>query len=351
MSLDATALRSRRAIIAAALGAAAATVASALGRPAPALAGIDGDVVLGGKNTETLPTTVTNERTSNQLGFGTAIKGVSTEGAGIWGESTRIAGVIGRSSEGPAVHGRSVSGPGIYGCAAPAAAVEPAAPAKTGVYGYAAQDEWSSGVRGETTDGTGVVGKATKGTGVGGVSDSGVAVWGWGTGGYGVYGLSNSAGVVGQSTNYAGVVGRTSLGKKGAVLGRATKDGTGIAGHSWTVAPESDAEIPDAPAKVGVYGVAHQAGGIGGYFSGDTALQVNGKAKFSRAKRVTISAGKSSLKVTLAGVTSSSLVFAVLHSNRAGVYVRAVVPSAGYFTIWLSKAVLSSTYVAYFVVN
>jgi hypothetical protein len=43
--------------------------------------------------------------------------------------------------------------------------------------------------------------------------------------------------------------------------------------------------------------------------------------------------------------------FAVHHNNRAGIYVRAVIPSSGSFTIYLNKAVTSATNVAYFVVN
>jgi hypothetical protein len=44
------------------------------------------------------------------------------------------------------------------------------------------------------------------------------------------------------------------------------------------------------------------------------------------------------LAITLAGVTTSSLVFAVLYSNRSGRYVQAVTPTTGKFTIWAAKA-------------
>jgi hypothetical protein len=90
----------------------------------------------------------------------------------------------------------------------------------------------------------------------------------------------------------------------------------------------------------------------GGDGSGaDVAIDVRGRARFSRAKRSTIGAGRSSLKVNLTGVTSASLVLAVLHSNRSGRYVRAVVPTTGSFTIYLNTAVTSATYVAWFVIN
>ena len=87
--------------------------------------------------------------------------------------------------------------------------------------------------------------------------------------------------------------------------------------------------------------------GTGNY----TALDVRGKAKFSRSGRSTIGAGKSSIKVNMAGVSWSSLVFAVVRSNRAGRYVRAVVPTTGSFTIYLNTAVTASTYVVWFVLN
>ncbi|HEV8698655.1 MAG TPA: hypothetical protein VGQ89_13245 [Candidatus Limnocylindrales bacterium] len=102
------------------------------------------------------------------------------------------------------------------------------------------------------------------------------------------------------------------------------------------------------------FGAAGGAGvtAWGGSGSGaDVALDVHGKAKFSRSGRATIAAGQSTKKITLTGVTWSSLVFAVLRSNRSGRYVRAVVPTTGSFTIYLNTSVTSSTYVVWFVVN
>jgi hypothetical protein len=110
----------------------------------------------------------------------------------------------------------------------------------------------------------------------------------------------------------------------------------------------------------GFYGMV-AAGGVGGGTGllawggtgsgNDIALDVRGKVKFSRAGRSTIGAGRSSIKINMAGVSFSSLVFAVLRSNRASRYVRAVVPTAGSFTIYLNATVSSSTYVVWFVVN
>jgi hypothetical protein len=113
----------------------------------------------------------------------------------------------------------------------------------------------------------------------------------------------------------------------------------------------------------GVFGIGGNAGvvGIGGpggsgvWALGDTAtdvaLKVTGKVQFSRSGRATILTGRSSIKVTLAGTTTSSRVFAVLHSNRSGRYVRAVVPTTGSFTIYLNTTVTANTWIAWFVVN
>jgi hypothetical protein len=83
----------------------------------------------------------------------------------------------------------------------------------------------------------------------------------------------------------------------------------------------------------------------------NVALEVQGKVKFSRSGRATLGAGKSSIKVTLAGTTTSSRVFAVLHSNRTGRWVQSVVPTTGSFTIYLNGTVSASTYIAWFVIN
>lgn len=204
-----------------------------------------------------------------------------------------------------------------------------------------------------------------------GQSGSGNGVWGT-TGGEtksGVYGKSDNSlgyGVFGRGSSWdvTGFVGGSDVGAHGVspswmgVMGETT-DGWGVVGTSGLVG-----FVLGQQARTGVYGVGAKgsssvgvrgdsANGTAGWFMSEdgTALRVDGKAKFSRSKRVTIPAGKSSLKVTLAGVTTSSLVFAVLHSNRSGTYVRAVVPATGSFVVHLNRAVTSSTFVAYFVVN
>jgi hypothetical protein len=101
----------------------------------------------------------------------------------------------------------------------------------------------------------------------------------------------------------------------------------------------------------GVQGYANQSGAIAVYAQSDNsaarALRVEGRAEFTRSGRTTIASGASTKKVSLFGCTSSSLVIAVLASNRSGRYIRAVVPSTGYFTIYLNTSVTSTTNISW----
>ncbi len=170
---------------------------------------------------------------------------------------------------------------------------------------------------------------------------------------YGEAAGTNPTGVWGQGGNASsgsstGVYGEGDTGVWGfggwGVFGASDATGTGVYGFSG-------ASVPAAPAHTGVFGYSDSGTGVYARAATGTALYVNGKAKFSRSGRATIGSGKSSLVVTLAGVTTASLVFAVLYSNRSGRYVRAVAPTTGKFTIYLNAAVTSSTYVSWFVVN
>jgi hypothetical protein len=146
-------------------------------------------------------------------------------------------------------------------------------------------------------------------------------------GGAGVWGDSDAIGVVG-SGGETGVRGR---GQQGVV-----GDGLGAGG-------------------VGVVGYAGEGRGVGVHASAGTndqvALKVTGKAVFSRSGRARIAAGRSSKVVSYPGVTAASLVFAVLSSNRGGRWVRAVIPAAGNFTIYLNAAVGNTSYATWWVLN
>lgn len=83
MSLDIGTTHTRRALLAGGLGGIAAVVASAAGRPSPALAGSDGDVVLGATNSSSDTTTI--EMTGSAF---PTLYATSTSGHGIRGYSS-----------------------------------------------------------------------------------------------------------------------------------------------------------------------------------------------------------------------------------------------------------------------
>lgn len=176
------------------------------------------------------------------------------------------------------------------------------------------------GLEGSSAGGAGIVGWSISSPPLDPIDGSYTGVYGWSPTGNaaGVTGV----GVVGQSDDF-GVLGNGTVG----VFGLGTY---GVVGQSLSTA-------------AGVLALA--------FSTTDLALEVVGKAKFSRSGRSNVSAGASSRLITLAGVTSGSKVFAVLHSNRSGRYVRAVVPATGRFRIYLNASVSSTTSVAWFVLD
>jgi hypothetical protein len=199
----------------------------------------------------------------------------------------------------------------------------------------------STGITNSTADSTAFAASAA-GTGYGleGSSSGGAGILGWSISAptldpvdaayTGVWGWSPTApmtdqvgvGVVGESEDW-GVLGMGTVG----VYGYGTY---GVIGESASTA-------------AGVVALASSPT--------DVALEVVGKVKFSRSGRSNVSAGRSNRLIYLAGVTTSSKVFAVLHSNRSGRYVRAVIPATGRFRIYLNGTVSSTTSVAWFVVD
>lgn len=193
MALDTTGPRSRRAILAAAVGGLAAVAANALGRPSDALAGVDGDVVLGQTNTATTPTLIRNTSNGNDVvqitsNSGTALRAESdvayavyaTSDSGIAMSATSLAsaGVLGRAFNDVATGVTGVSGEVLLTGTRP----------KTGVYGIATQDGGSRGVWGQSIAGQGVRGEATTGRGVHGQATTGLGVRGFATSGVGLSG-------------------------------------------------------------------------------------------------------------------------------------------------------------------
>jgi hypothetical protein len=338
---------------------------------------------------------------SSDSGF--AVYGISTSGVGIWGLSDSHLGIIGDSSSSIGVLGRSTTAIGVVGSTAADAKpgvqgltftnntgvqgfsggstdTPPPGRAKAGVHGYANQDGFAQGVLGESVLGTGVRGlggivgawgSSDSGIGVNGTSDSSAGVWGKSESGTGVYGQSSwGAAVIGASSAGTGVVGSTAADANPGVQGVTFTNNTGVQGFSGGVTDTP----PASPAKTGVYGYAAQdansrgvtgrstAGqgvrgqattGTGVYATATTgtALQVIGKAQFSRSGKIAVAAGATSVTKAFPGVTTASMVFALFQTNESGVWVRAAVPADGSFTVHFNMALPTSASVAYVILN
>jgi hypothetical protein len=177
-----------------------------------------------------------------------------------------------------------------------------------------------------------------------------------------IYGVAeNGVGVVGDTATvvkgggYAGVWGRD-LDTTGRMGVAGTTDlGTGVAGFSGGGAalPAPAQSVAAAPEPTGVLGYAPDGVGVRAQSDTGTALKVSGKTHFSRSGRATVGAGKSYVDVVVAGgVAATSLCFANLAAYRAGVYVAAVrsaYPTTAKIRIYLNKAVVKATVVAWLV--
>jgi hypothetical protein len=310
----------------AALGAAAATAVGAFAKPAVTRAA-DGDVVrVGAAYYLDEDTGTTIAKLSVDTGTGLTV--VSAHGKGLEGHATNQAAEVTYG-----VSGISDSQGGI------------------GVQGYAWNATGSGiGVKGvaDAAGGTGVYGIATKVTDV---ENYGVIGLTQSSGGRGVFGWSLSTG------GGTGLWGQTNAGSGAGVRGYAWDSGaaTGNFGTGVVGTSGSHAFPPPAPRpNTGVMGFSPAGTRV---YAGSTtgkALQVDGKAAFSRSGKVSVPAGASSVSVAVpGGLSGSPLCFANLNVARTGVFVSSVVPSAstGKITIRLNKvaSTSASTVVAWFV--
>ena len=108
--------------------------------------------------------------------------------------------------------------------------------------------------------------------------------------------------------------------------------------------------------NVGVEGDANSNTGSVGVWAwapstSQVALKVTGKVSLSRSGRQSMASGTASKAVTLAGVTTTSKVFAVLATGEPGRWVRSVIPADGKFTIYLNTSLTSSAVVSWFVLD
>lgn len=254
-------------------------------------------------------------------------------------------------------------------------AVAPAGPAKTGVYGEATQDAAARGVFGKTALGQGVRGEADQGIGVAGASLGGAGVEGRGE--TGVVGIDGAAavpamptsagvqgfggiGVFGSSNQATGVFGKSGAGNppvwaKTGVYGYAAQDALaqGVVGESTA----GVGSLGKATSGQGVRGEATSGVGVKAVATTGAALNVSGRAVFSRSGRVFLPANATYVDVTVpGGLSGSPNVLATLQIKRGAVHVLAArpnYPSAGKVRIYVSAvaSTASSTPIAWFVLG
>lgn len=312
MDRSASDVRTRRSVIAGAASLAAGIAAGTFARPGVALAGSDGDVVLGAANLAETTTTV------NSGGIGVFSGPVLRANATVAAANAGVLGYLGAS---PA-HDPQTPG-GVVGIA------------------HAETATVAAGVVGEGDVMPGVKGYSSVSTGVFGVSESGSApgVFGWSQGhASGVFGYSGDSL---NSTTYNSPTGYETNGPAD----------TGVTGYTNIASASATGVRGEATQGAGVRGVSVSGIGVAASSTTGVALAVTGKVTMNRSGRKSIGSGKSSLVVTMAGVTSSSYIVATLQARRTGTWVQAVVPATGSFTIYLSKALSTAAYVCYVVIN
>jgi len=200
--------------------------------------------------------------------------------------------------------------------------------------------------------GFGVKGSSVDGTGVRGASSDDVPVAAFNVAGNrsGVIGVAGDPGTPGNAdaialnTGETGVYGFAAISPNSVgVWGDSDSSGTGVVG--------SGGYGVFGAGYYGVYGIGQVGVQASAGSTSQIALNVTGKAKFSRSGRTYVATGTYVRRINMTGVTTASYVIATLQTRRIGVYVHAVVPAAGYFLIYLNKAVTANTWVGYLVIN
>jgi hypothetical protein len=334
---------SRRGALLALGGAAAGGVglalASSIMSAEPAAATQDAAVLAGESNTATDTTEVITSSGSGVYGISGASSAISSSDAGVFGDSSTAFGVLGTASGADGVHGETTHA------------------GSSGVFGL----DTSSG-----DGGYGVSARSTNGCGVSGLADlpasstvpSGVGVYGASASGSGIVGVASApsglsagllCGVLGD-TDGDGTIGVTGL----------SLNGTGVYGE--TQGDDAYGVFGDDESSgggIGVYGSSNVGRGVAGestsgigvfaHTESGTALFVNGPVSFTTSGVATVAAHTTKVTVTLAGVTTASLILATAQAIAAKVAVEAAVPGSGSFTITLTKAPTVALPVAWFV--
>jgi len=135
-----------------------------------------------------------------------------------------------------------------------------------------------------------------------------------------------------------------------AIVGTTKGGGSGVYGETGNAAGRG-VTGQGTKGATGVYGQSDQGIGVFAKSASGDALKVMGKVAFSRSGTWTIPSNKKSVTIPLAGVTTSSMVFATLQSQAGEIAVANVTPKTGSFTINLTSAPSSSVQVAWFVLE
>jgi hypothetical protein len=377
MAIDTTTPRSRRALLFGALGGAVAAL-SGLAKPDIARAGVDGDLVLEATNNTDAQTELianTGSPGFRVLGTGIALQGWGGIGVDAYGQTIGVNGVSDGSSAPASIGFNRANSVGVLGWSANGNQSTPTLPTKTGVFGIAGQDDASArGVVGKTTAGQGVRGEATGGTGVVGESASGPGIEGRGS--VGVRGASGATafpgvpilagvlgageiGVFGSSDGTVGVLGHSGGGTptlytKTGVHGFAVQDslargvlGESTVGHGVHGAATSGEGVHgEATSGQGIRGEATTGIGVKAVAVSGAALDVAGRAVFSRSGVAVVPKNATLVDVTVpGGLAGNPMALATLQIRRGSAHVLAArpnYPSAGKVRIYLS-AVASTT--------
>ncbi len=170
----------------------------------------------------------------------------------------------------------------------------------------------------------------------------------------------NGIGVSALSTQWTGV---DSYGLKFGVRGASGDGGTGVYGHNigttgigvWGQTDGVGSAVYGQARTngVGINGDSDTGIGVRAKSASGKALEVLGKATFSRSGTATVAAGKSSAVVSGVDLSAKSLVLVTPQKNIAGVYVQAAVPNvtAKTVTVYLNKAVATSYPVAWMIIE
>jgi hypothetical protein len=203
--------------------------------------------------------------------------------------------------------------------------------ADIGIIGEGRRPQGGIGVEGDGLTGVDGQSNLLGGTGVVGAS---TAAQGTGVEGDGLTGVDGQSNLLGGT----GVMGASTAAQGIGVEGESDGSGSGVYGLANATG-------------VGVFGDTTNATGVLARSTTGKALDVRGKATFSRSGQVTIAAGTTSKKITLTGVTTASMILATAQQDST-VYIRSAVPASGSFTIHLTgQAPTGGLKVAYFVLN